>query len=363
MISGQFRTASADAGIVLKLYMFSISEFALACHFIGLPRVRNISCSADALPMRGRRATAWSARTPRLFQPLHWLNNHAVIISSKQHSGFLVALAMLLLVAAALLGSARGLAAPEPLDAATLAALPPADAGRRLMAAVEARDSGFGDLSVDLRMRLRTRDGRETQRTLRIQQLEMPADGDRMMVVFETPKAIRGTALLSYAHAEREDDQWLFLPAFNRVRKIASRNRSGPFVSSEFAFEDLTPAELEKYRYRYLGTEPCGEQTCLAVERTPLETYSGYSRHVVRVHPRELRIEEIDYYNRGGALLKTLRQTGFARYRDRYWRPAEMLMTNQLTGKSTLLEWSNYEFGTGLSAERDFSVASLRRQR
>ncbi|MEM6708368.1 MAG: outer membrane lipoprotein-sorting protein [Pseudomonadota bacterium] len=242
-------------------------------------------------------------------------------------------------------------------------ALPAPKAGLAIMAAVDEADSGFGDLRVQLRMVLRTRAGQESERALRIAQLEMANDGDRLMVVFETPRAIRGTALLSHAHLDREDDQWLFLPAFNRTRKIASRNRSGPFVSSEFAFEDLTQPPLAKFTYSYLGKQPCGQAVCLAVERIPMDRYSGYSRQVVRVHPLYLRIEEIDYYNRAGVLLKTLTQSGFERYEERFWRPAQMVMVNHLTGKSTRLEWRDYRFRSGLSAQRDFSVASLERQR
>ena len=294
-----------------------------------------------------------------------WLFVQSVNISSNQSSALVDRIAMRVGLALVLLLVVVGARAAdwEGLDTEALAAMPVEDAGRRVMAAVDARDDGYGDLSVALLMRLRTRDGRESERSLRIEQLEMPDDGDRLMVVFETPKAIRGTALLSHSHADREDDQWLFLPAFNRVRKIASRNRAGPFVSSEFAFEDLTAQELDKFSYRYLGVEPCGAQACLAVERVPSDDFSGYSRQVVRVHPLEFRIEEIDYYNRGGALLKRLVQEDFSLYLDRYWRPARMLMTNELTGKSTLLEWRDFQFANGLTAERDFSVASLRRQR
>ncbi|MEM1433549.1 MAG: outer membrane lipoprotein-sorting protein [Pseudomonadota bacterium] len=241
--------------------------------------------------------------------------------------------------------------------------MPDAAAGREIMAWVDRWDSGFGDLNVELTMRLRTRKGRESERSLRIAQLEMPDDGDRLLVLFDTPRAVRGTALLSYSHAVGEDDQWLYLPAFARTRKIAARNRSGPFLSSEFAFEDLVAQELEKFTYRYLGRGACGELSCLTVERTPLDRFSGYSRQVVKVHPRHLRIEAIDYYNRSGRLQKQLTQTGFQHFSDRFWRPAEMLMVNLITGKSTVLEWRNYRFGTGLDADRDFSVASLRRQR
>ena len=104
-------------------------------------------------------------------------------------------------------------------------------------------------------MTLRNSRGRQSRRSLKIRQLEVAADGDKLLVVFDTPKNIRGTALLSYSHKFASDDQWLYLPAMKRVKRITSHNRSGPFLSSEFAYEDLALQEVEKFRYRLIDTQ------------------------------------------------------------------------------------------------------------
>jgi hypothetical protein len=117
---------------------------------------------------------------------------------------------------------------------------------------MDRRNSGFNDFDVNLTMILRTKSGKSSQRELAISVLEVTEDGDKIMVVFNTPASIRGTALLSHAHWVGVDDQWLFLPALKRVKKIAARNKSGPFVGSEFSFEDLSAQELTKYSYEYL---------------------------------------------------------------------------------------------------------------
>ncbi len=57
-------------------------------------------------------------------------------------------------------------------------------------------------------------------------------------------------------------------------------NKSVPFVGSEFAFEDFTGLELNKYEYRYLKEEACGDMTCDVVERKPLYEHAGYSRQI-----------------------------------------------------------------------------------
>ena len=74
-------------------------------------------------------------------------------------------------------------------------------------------------------------------------------------MVFRTPRDIEGTALLSHAQILEPDNQWLYLPALKRVKRISSANKSGPFVGSEFAFEDFTALELNKYDYVWLSEE------------------------------------------------------------------------------------------------------------
>jgi hypothetical protein len=77
----------------------------------------------------------------------------------------------------------------------------------------------------------------------------------------------------------------------------------------------------------------------------------------------ELRVQQIEYFDRRNGLLKTLAVADYARYGDGYWKAGNMQMVNHQTGKSTELRWRNYRFATGLVAERDFSTNSLRRVR
>lgn len=236
--------------------------------------------------------------------------------------------------------------------------------GLAVFVEADRRQSGFGDLLVQLTMVLRNRRGSEVQRELDLKQLEVPAGGDKLMVVFQTPKAIRGTALLSHGQVTREDDQWLYLPALKRVKKIASRNRSGPFLGSEFSYEDLSTQEVSKYTYRFLREENCAAGRCFVVERKPGPTlHSGYLRQVYWLDTEHYRTQKVDYYNRGDRLTKTLVATDFEQFANGIWKPKRMLMNNQVTGKSTELIWRDFEFNVGLSADRDLSTTSLLRVR
>jgi hypothetical protein len=262
-----------------------------------------------------------------------------------------------------------GLAWAAAASAQPMAALPelagmaPAQQGLAIFREKDRLESGYRDLEVGLEMVLRDRRGTESRRELSISQLEMDDDGDRLLVVFDTPKPIRGTALLSYSRIEADDDQWLYLPAQRRVKKIASRNKSGPFLGSEFAFEDLALQQIEKFDYRLLGTESCGGQACYRVERVPHDPYSGYSRQEVLLETDSLRVERIDYFDRAGRPLKTLVNDDYVLHEERFWKPRRMFMENLQTGKTTELFWRDFRFGIGLTAERDFSTNSLMRAR
>jgi hypothetical protein len=243
----------------------------------------------------------------------------------------------------------------------------PEERGRAIAVEARDRDTGFGDSSAVLVMILRDARGEETTRELRSQVLERPGDGDRSLVIFDSPRDVRGTAMLTHANRVGEDDQWLFLPALKRVRRIASANRSGPFMGSEFAYEDFASQEVEKFSHRWLRDEPCpGPQyaslTCFVVERRPVDPNSGYSRQVVWIDQAEYRTVRIDYHDRREARLKSLVLGEYKQYLGRFWRAGEMLMTNHQTGKSTRLDWRRYEFGTGLR-ESDFTPQGLTRVR
>ncbi len=238
----------------------------------------------------------------------------------------------------------------------------PEEIGRAIAQDARARQRGFSDFTARQVMVLRNGRGQESRRELHVQVLEVPDDGDRSLFVFDDPRDVRGTAFLVHAHREDADDQWIYLPALRRVKRISSANRSGSFMGSEFAYEDLTSPEVEKFTYRFLREEPCGTSTCTVTERVPKVRRSNYRRQLVWHDRDELRIRKIEYYDRKDDHLKTLTLTDYTRSLERYWRPGQMTMENHLTGKSTVMTWADYRFGTGLK-ESDFTQTSLRRAR
>lgn len=240
------------------------------------------------------------------------------------------------------------------------AAETPEEKGLAIAREADRRDQGFGDNIATLQMILKNRQGEESKRELRSKTLEVQGDGDKSLVIFDEPADVKGTALLTFTHKVKEDEQWLYLPALKRVKRIASDNKSGPFMGSEFAYEDLTSQEVEKYTYKWVRDDKLDGADVFVFERIPVDKNSGYTRQVMWMDKAEYRPLKIEYFDRKNSALKTLLFKEYKQHLNKHWRADDMYMENHQTGKSTRLLWKNYKFKTGLTA-RDFDQNALAR--
>lgn len=238
----------------------------------------------------------------------------------------------------------------------------PEEKGLAIAVEADRRDQGFKDYTADLSMVLKNRYGEESTRYINYSVLEVKEDGDKILIIFNRPPDIKGTSVLNYSHKIDNDDQWIYLPALKRVKRISVANKSGSFVGSEFAYEDIVSQEVEKYTYKWLRNEEYEGQNCFIIERYPVYANSGYTRQVVWIDQSEYRTLKVNYYDRKNEPLKTLTFKGYRQYLKKYWRPDEMIMINHQTGKSTILIWNDYQFRTGLK-DSDFDRNSLKRTR
>ena len=236
------------------------------------------------------------------------------------------------------------------------------EAGLKVATDARERQKGFGNFTASLTMTLRNKRGQESQREVRLKVIETEGDGDRTLFVFDRPRDVRGTAFLVHAHKDEPDEQWLYLPALKRVKRISSSKQSGSFMGSEFSYEDMGAVEVEKFTHRHLRDEPCGDLECAVLERVPVSKDSGYSRQLVWLDREELRTMQIQFFDRRDEHLKTMVVEDYQQYLGRFWRAGTITMTNHLTGKGTVLVWQDYEFETDLDLG-DFTKTALKRVR
>jgi len=235
-----------------------------------------------------------------------------------------------------------------------------ASEARGLQIATEraARNRGWHDVKIDMEMRLKSGDKKIATRQLLTQYFEVENDGDKNLSIFYSPADIKNTRFLSHTHIAVPDDQWIYLPALKRTKRISSANKSSPFVGSEFSFEDLASFEVGRYKFDYLRDSEIDGRPCFVLESRPTYEKSGYKRLETCVDKERYIPLQVKFFDAHDEHFKTLDLKGYKQYLDRYWRVSLMVMTNYQTGKNTELEWSNYRFKTGLTSE-DFDKRVL----
>jgi outer membrane lipoprotein-sorting protein len=245
----------------------------------------------------------------------------------------------------------------------------PEEKGLAIANEAQRRNEGWVDSKVEAKMILENKHGEKSERNMRLRALEVisDTDGDKSLTYFLSPADVQGTALLSFTHFKTPDDQWLYLPALKRVKRIASANKSGSFVGSEFAFEDLLAQEVPRFTYKFLREEPCPTEeakglSCFVSERFPTYENSGYTRQVSWVDKKDYQVRKLEFYDRKSEHSKTLMFTGYKQYLGRYWRAHTLAMENHQTGKKTTLSFGSFELNAKVD-QSEFDPDALGRLR
>ena len=233
----------------------------------------------------------------------------------------------------------------------------PAARGLAIARAADHANQGFGAEKATLIMDLVNAHGDVTKRKVTIETLEGTADGDKSKVVFEWPADVKGTKLLTWTHRDRDDDQWLYLPAIKRVKRIGGANKTGSFMGTELSYEDLASVEVERFSYRYIDEPNAGDRATFRIERLPVDKNSGYTREIVWLDKEYQNPLRVEYYDRNQALLKIAIFAGYRRY-DRFWRATSVTFENVQTKKRTVLTFENRQLHAALGAQ-NFDSARL----
>ena len=194
----------------------------------------------------------------------------------------------------------------------------PEEAGLKIATEARERQKGFGNFTASLAMVLRNKRGQESRREIRLKVIEVEDDGDRTMFVFDRPRNVKGTAFLVHAHKTESDEQWLYLPALKRVKRISS-SKSVRLLHGQRI--------LLRGHGRHRGREVYTTGSCAtsraAIWNAPFPSafrsagIRGYSRQLVWLDRDELRTMQIQYFDRRDAHLKTMVVEDYAKYLDR----------------------------------------------
>ena len=236
--------------------------------------------------------------------------------------------------------------------------------GRQIMERVDARNDGDRE-QRDMEMRLIDKNGSTRTRQLRMWRRDVGEDVQSILF-FVTPADVKDTGFLTYDYDDpnKDDDQWLYLPALKKTKRIATGDKSGSFMGSDFSYADLTERNLANYDYRLIREDEVNGVKVWQVEATPntpkeIEE-TGYTKSVYVVRQdNDVMVRAISWLRRGGRMkyyeVKRLEQI------DGIWVATEMHMSTRkddTTLHKTVLKLENVRFDQPIDESR-FSVRQL----
>lgn len=183
------------------------------------------------------------------------------------------------------------------------------------------------------------------------------------LIRFTDPADIAGTGLLTLDAADGVSNQWIYLPAMQRVRRVDSNRKGGRFVNSDYYYEDLRDRKPAMDSHRIIGREAVDGVACEVLESVPLEAENSvYLRRVSWIDPATLLPLRVDFYEKD-AEQPAKRLTVTAREQIQgYWTVTDSTLADLRSGHRTRLVVQRIVYDRGLPA-RLFSAKALEEER
>ncbi len=209
---------------------------------------------------------------------------------------------------------------------------------RSIMEKVDARDDGE-TMITDMEMILIDRNGSERRRTLQTYSKDVGVDTHKLMF-FLHPADVKGTGFLTYDYDDvaKDDDQWLYLPALKKTKRIASSDKSGSFMGSDFTYADMTSRDLEDYDFKLLKEAEVRGNKVWIIESTPRSEQvideTGYTKSIGFVRQDNyVLVRALHYLKKGGK--KKYFDVQKSELIDGVWVNLEMTMTTKQAKQTT----------------------------
>ena len=224
---------------------------------------------------------------------------------------------------------------------------------RAIMEKVDAREDGQ-TLKQDMMMVLIDKNGNKRIRDMKSYTKDFGEDTHQILF-FKSPADVKNTAFLTYDYdnASKDDDQWLYLPALKKVKRIPSADKSGSFMGSDFSYFDMTQRDLQDYDFKLLKETSVRGHAAWMIQSTPrtskVKRESGYTKTVAIVRKDNyMVVRAINYMRNGKKKFLDLKRI---HKHQGIWLVDEMTMTTK-KGKSTVhktaLKFKNIKLNTKL---------------
>jgi len=221
------------------------------------------------------------------------------------------------------------------------------------------------DVQTQLKMTLiSTKGDNERRRSRELTSIEKKyEDGkfkSKSLLQFSQPKEVKGTGFLTWdRHGSEPDDQWLYLPALKKVKRIRTKEKNRSFMGTDFSYEDLSGRDLDADEYEFLGEDVIHGTDCYKVKANPIEKGSQYSSRIVWVDKKNSLMKRVEFFNKKGTMFKILDIPEHVKNGE-YWTATKMIMRNLKKAHSTELVVLKVDYDQGLK-DNVFTESFLKR--
>lgn len=229
---------------------------------------------------------------------------------------------------------------------------------------INARDEGVA-VARNLTMRMTDRHNKVRIRETRAFR-KYYGDEKRTVIYYLKPKNIKDTAFLTYDYAEKEDDQWLYLPAMRKVRRISASDRGDYFLGTDLSYEDVkleTRVSVKDYIRKTIGEDEIDGFHCYVVEEIPIDNETaeelGHSRREICVDDNIWIVRQSVFWDTQKKLLKTIHFKDITQVQG-IWTAHIIEVENHKTGHTTKFTFSDVQYNEEVN-DRVFTQNALKR--
>ncbi len=184
---------------------------------------------------------------------------------------------------------------------------------------------------------------------------------EKKIMFFVSPADVKNTSFMnwSYDDESKDDDQWIYLPALKKVKRISSDSKSDYFMGSDFTYDDLGDRKPNQDNHKILREEKYNNEDCYVVESTPKDEDYMYSKTISWVVKGKWLVLKKEFYDEDGELLKILNVEKYKKIKD-YWIILKSEMHNIQKNHTTIMELNDIKVDSGIPGNK-FTERMMRR--
>lgn len=180
-----------------------------------------------------------------------------------------------------------------------------------------------------------------------------PSGVEKKIVFFISPADVRQTSFLniSYEDPNKDDEQWIYLPALKKVKRISTESRGDYFMGSDFTYDDISDRTPDQDNHNLLKTEELDKEICYVIESIPKEKNPLYSKTISWVIKDKWINLKREFYDRDKKLLKVEYAKQFEKI-DNIWTIMHRVMENIQKNHTTDIVYKNFRYNTKIDDDK-----------